>query len=103
MGRFRGAVPPILFTFDLINSETMKRYRCSFVILFIFYSPGLFAQKHMQTEILGNTESVKKQNNVLIIKTKEAEARIWVYSPTIMRVNVSKFGGRCRYFFCCHP
>jgi alpha-glucosidase len=44
----------------------------------------------MQTEILGNTESVQKQNNVLIIKTKEAEARIWVYSPTIIRVSISK-------------
>src|SRR5947209_3156373 len=44
----------------------------------------------MQTEILGNTESVSKQNNVLIIKTKEAEARVWVYSPTIIRVSISK-------------
>jgi len=44
----------------------------------------------MQTEILGNTENVQKQNNVLIIKTKEAEARIWVYSPTIIRVSISK-------------
>lgn len=44
----------------------------------------------MQTEILGNTESVNKQNNVLIIKTREAEARIWVYSPTIIRVSISK-------------
>ncbi|MDB5008078.1 MAG: alpha-glucosidase, partial [Mucilaginibacter sp.] len=44
----------------------------------------------MQTEILGNTENVNKQGNVLIIKTKEAEARIWIYSPTIIRVNISK-------------
>jgi alpha-glucosidase len=44
----------------------------------------------MQTEILGNTESINKQNDVLIIKTKEAEARIWVYSLTIIRVNISK-------------
>src|SRR5260221_8574277 len=44
----------------------------------------------MQTEILGNTQSVNKKNNVLVIKTKEAEARIWVYSPTIIRVSISK-------------
>ncbi len=68
----------------------MKRYCFSLVILLSFYSSNLFAQQHMQTEILGNTESVSKQNNVLIIKTKEAEARIWVYSPTIIRVSISK-------------
>jgi len=44
----------------------------------------------MQTEILGNTESFNKQNNVLVIKTKEAEARVWVYSPTVIRVSISK-------------
>ena len=44
----------------------------------------------MQFQILGNTESVKKKSNVLIIKTPEATARIWVYSDSVMRVNVSK-------------
>ena len=44
----------------------------------------------MQIEILGNTESVTNQNDVLIIKTREAEARIWIYSPTIIRVNISR-------------
>lgn len=44
----------------------------------------------MQFEILGNTESVSKQNNQLIIKTAEAIARVWVYSPTVVRVNISK-------------
>jgi alpha-glucosidase len=44
----------------------------------------------MQTEILGNTESISKQNNVLIIKTQEAEARIRIYSPTIIRICISK-------------
>ncbi|MCR8561752.1 glycoside hydrolase family 31 protein [Mucilaginibacter sp. BJC16-A38] len=44
----------------------------------------------MQTEILGDIESVNKQGNILIIKTKEATARIWVYSDSIIRVNVSK-------------
>jgi len=44
----------------------------------------------MQTEILGNTNSVNKQGNVLIIKTNEAVARIWVYGDSIIRINVSK-------------
>ena len=44
----------------------------------------------MQTQILGNTESISKQSNVLLIKTKEAEARIWIYSPEIIRVSISK-------------
>jgi alpha-glucosidase len=47
----------------------------------------------MQAEILGNAESVSNQSNVLIIKTKEAEARVWVYSPTIIRVNINKTHG----------
>jgi alpha-glucosidase len=59
-------------------------------MLLAIYSSKLIAQQHMQTEILGNTESINKQGNVLIIKTKEAEARIWVYSPTIIRVSISK-------------
>jgi alpha-glucosidase len=44
----------------------------------------------MQIEILGNTQSVSKQSNQLIIKTNEAEAHVSVYSPTIIRVNISK-------------
>ena len=44
----------------------------------------------MQVEILGNAGSVSKQNNVLIIKTEEAIARIWIYSPAVIRVNISK-------------
>jgi alpha-glucosidase len=68
----------------------MKRYYRFLFILFLFYSPGLFAQQHMQTEILGNAGSIDKQGDVLIIKTKEAEAHIWVYSPTIIRVSISK-------------
>jgi alpha-glucosidase len=52
----------------------------------------------MQTEILGNAESINQQGNVLIIKTKEAEARIWVYSPTIIRVCMSKEQGEDKSF-----
>jgi alpha-glucosidase len=44
----------------------------------------------MQTEILGNAQSIKKHGNALIIKTPEAEARVWVYSPTIIRVCISR-------------
>ncbi|MDB5132227.1 MAG: alpha-glucosidase [Mucilaginibacter sp.] len=44
----------------------------------------------MQTEILGNAQSIKKHGNVLIIKTDEAEARVWVFSPSIIRVCISR-------------
>ncbi len=44
----------------------------------------------MQLEIIGNIESVKNSTSLLLIKTKEATARIWVYSDSIIRVNVSK-------------
>jgi alpha-glucosidase len=44
----------------------------------------------MQTEILGNAESIQQQGNILIIKSREAEARIWVYSSAIIRVCISR-------------
>src|SRR6185312_7189448 len=44
----------------------------------------------MNFEILGNTEHVKKAGNILIIQSKEATARIWIYSDSIIRINVSK-------------
>lgn len=44
----------------------------------------------MKTVFLGNTRQIIKRGNVLIIQTQEAEARIWVYSPTIIRVCVSR-------------
>jgi alpha-glucosidase len=68
----------------------MKRYFLLPVILLTFYLSTTFAQQHMQTEILGNTQSINKQNNVLIIKTAQAEARVYIYSPTIIRVNITK-------------
>lgn len=44
----------------------------------------------MQLEILGNTQTIATQNGVLLIKTPQAEARITVYSPTIIRICISK-------------
>lgn len=59
-------------------------------ILSILFAAPIFAQQHMQTEILGNAENVSRQGDALLIKTAGAEARIWVYSPTIIRVSISK-------------
>jgi alpha-glucosidase len=44
----------------------------------------------MKTAIAGNVQGFKQHDGVLIIKTAEAEARVYVYSPTIIRVNISK-------------
>ena len=44
----------------------------------------------MNFETLGNTDRVTKPGNSLIIQTKQATTRIWVYSDSIIRINVSK-------------
>jgi len=44
----------------------------------------------MQTQLLGKVKSIVEQPGKLVITTAEAEARIWIYSPTIIRVNISK-------------
>jgi alpha-glucosidase len=44
----------------------------------------------MDVQFLGNATGINKQDNVLVIKTPGAEARIWVYSPSVIRVSVSK-------------
>ncbi|RVU01637.1 DUF4968 domain-containing protein [Mucilaginibacter limnophilus] len=44
----------------------------------------------MQTEILSNVSNINSTTNYLEILTAEATARIWVYSPTIIRVNITK-------------
>jgi alpha-glucosidase len=44
----------------------------------------------MQTEFLGKVQSITERAGKLIIKTKEAEAHVYVYSPTIIRVNITK-------------
>ncbi len=67
---------------DFTGFQTNKTYWCSFIRLPI--------RVNMQIEILGNTKSDSKQNDILIIHTEEAVARIWVYSPSIIRINISK-------------
>jgi alpha-glucosidase len=44
----------------------------------------------MQTEFLGDIKSTRQQQGKLIIKTAEAEAHVYVYSPTVIRVNITK-------------
>jgi alpha-glucosidase len=44
----------------------------------------------MRTELLGKALSVTEKAGKLIIKTLAAEAHITVYSPTIIRVNITK-------------
>jgi len=44
----------------------------------------------MQTEFLGKALSVTERGGKLIIKTIAAEAQVSVYSPTIIRVNITK-------------
>lgn len=44
----------------------------------------------MQVEIPGNTESAEMQNGTLIIKTAAAQARVKVYSDTIIRICINK-------------
>jgi alpha-glucosidase len=44
----------------------------------------------MRTETLGNAQHVSQQHTLIIIKTPQAVARVWIYSPTIIRVNISK-------------
>jgi alpha-glucosidase len=46
----------------------------------------------MQVELLGNTESVEMQNGALAITTSNAQARVWVYSDTVIRVCITKAG-----------
>ena len=44
----------------------------------------------MDFKILSNTQSIQQQGNKLIIKTAEAEAHVTVYSPAIIRVNITR-------------
>ncbi|MEO3408242.1 TIM-barrel domain-containing protein [Mucilaginibacter sp. CAU 1740] len=44
----------------------------------------------MKAEIIGNVQGFKQHDGILTIKTAEAEARVYIYSPTIIRINISK-------------
>jgi alpha-glucosidase len=44
----------------------------------------------MEFKTLSNTQSIALQSNKLVIKTAEAEAHITIYSPSIIRVNVTR-------------
>jgi len=68
----------------------MKHYFCSLIIILSLCSIRAAAQQHMQVQFLGNALSVNKEDNTVVIKTAEAEARVWVYSPTIIRISISK-------------
>lgn len=46
----------------------------------------------MQIDILGNVDTITRQDNSLLIITAKAEARVWVYTPTTIRVCVTKTG-----------
>jgi len=44
----------------------------------------------MPAKATKKTQDSEVKSNCLIIKSAQAEARVWVYSPTIIRVNISK-------------
>lgn len=44
----------------------------------------------MQVEILGNTTNISEQHGALILETADAIARVAVYSPSVIRVCISK-------------
>jgi alpha-glucosidase len=47
----------------------------------------------METAISGNIQGFKQQGEALVIKAAEAEARVYIYSPTIIRICLSKNHG----------
>lgn len=68
----------------------MKTFFLLYLILaLVCLSSPLYAQSS-PVETLGNTISVHHESNTLVIKTKQAEARVWVYSPSTIRVNITK-------------
>ncbi|GAA4930792.1 glycoside hydrolase family 31 protein [Mucilaginibacter defluvii] len=44
----------------------------------------------MQTQLLGNAKQVSQHNDHITIQTAEATAKVWVYAPAIIRVNITK-------------
>ncbi len=58
---------------------------CSISGLITYYTA-----KQMQFQSLSSLQSIHQQNNKLILKTAEAEAQVSIYSPSIIRVNITK-------------
>lgn len=67
--------------------KTFLSFSCMLGLVCI--SLNLYAQTKA-AETLGNAIHVHQQGKAIVIKTKEAEARVWVYSPAVIRVNISK-------------
>ncbi|MBS7566350.1 glycoside hydrolase family 31 protein [Mucilaginibacter sp. Bleaf8] len=44
----------------------------------------------MEFKIIGNTQSINQRNDTLILDTAEAQVQVSIYSPTIIRVNVTR-------------
>jgi alpha-glucosidase len=78
---------PTVYQDDI--SQSLKTIILSHCCFFI-HTDEVKSRKPMEVELLGPAANFSTQNNVLIIKTEEAEARVWVYSPTIIRINISK-------------
>lgn len=72
-----------------MSSRKLLSYLVLLTGWIISFPPFLHAQS-TDVEMLADVQSVRKQGNVLLIKTKEAESRVWVYSPSIIRINISK-------------
>ncbi|HVW98272.1 MAG TPA: glycoside hydrolase family 31 protein [Mucilaginibacter sp.] len=53
----------------------------------------------MQFQQLGGAQSIRHEEDVLIIETEGAVARVWVYSPSVIRVNVSRDFDRADHSF----
>lgn len=66
--------------------------RASYLVLTFLiniFSFQTYAQSS-PVDTLGKIQAIQQKGNTLILKTDEAEARVWVYSPSIIRVNISK-------------
>ncbi|MEO6548333.1 MAG: glycoside hydrolase family 31 protein [Ferruginibacter sp.] len=59
------------------------------MLALVVISSQLCAQP-VPVETLGNVQAVAQHGNNIIIKTQEAEARVWIYSPAVIRINISK-------------
>lgn len=67
----------------------MKRILLALFLISVFHSALVFSQ-NMPVLTAGNITSVTKERNQLIIKTTNAYARVSVYLPSLIRVNLSR-------------